>query len=217
MPEPRDDVRPPQQRRSQQSLERILTAGADVLRESGLAGFTVQAVSARAGVGVGSIYLRVSGRDALILAVFDRETARMRVEYDAAIAAVVEAELPPVAHVTALIGAIGGHMLRHADLLAVFMGLGPADERIWRAGRERSRELGAAFRAAMVPVRDAIVHPEPDAAIDVLYRIVYDTMARTITRGIDFIAEQRLDGDALLRELSGIAVQYLFVAPLPRG
>ena len=41
-------IRPPQQRRSQESLERLLQAGFEVLQERGCDGFTLHEVSANA-------------------------------------------------------------------------------------------------------------------------------------------------------------------------
>jgi AcrR family transcriptional regulator len=57
-------IRPPLQRRSQESLERVLAAGLEVLIDVGFEGFTLQEVSRRAGVSIGSIYARVPSREA---------------------------------------------------------------------------------------------------------------------------------------------------------
>jgi AcrR family transcriptional regulator len=67
-------IRPPQQRRSQESLERVLQAGFELLRERGFEGFAVQEVSQRANVSIGSIYARAPSREALIQAVYERAT-----------------------------------------------------------------------------------------------------------------------------------------------
>jgi tetracycline repressor-like protein len=61
-------IRPPLQRRSQESLERVLAAGFELLKEEGFEGFTLQAVSKRADVSIGSIYARVPSREALFMA-----------------------------------------------------------------------------------------------------------------------------------------------------
>src|ERR1700758_5344762 len=75
MATPQPLIRLPVQRRSQESLERVLDAGFKVLQERGLDGFTLQEVSQRAGVSIGSIYGRVPGKEALIMAIYERETA----------------------------------------------------------------------------------------------------------------------------------------------
>ena len=50
---------------------RITQAALDVLADSGIAGFTIEAVAHRAGVGKATIYRRYSGRDALLAAALD--------------------------------------------------------------------------------------------------------------------------------------------------
>ena len=56
-------VRPPKQKRSQESLERVLQAGAEVLLDVGYEGFTLQEVSKRSGVSIGSIYACLGEKD----------------------------------------------------------------------------------------------------------------------------------------------------------
>ncbi len=48
-------VRPPKQRRSRESYERVLEAAHTLLEENGFDGFTIQEVAARSGVSVGAI------------------------------------------------------------------------------------------------------------------------------------------------------------------
>jgi len=106
-PQPDPLIRPPLQRRSQESLERVLQAGADLLREVGYEGFTLQEVSRRSGVSVGSIYARATSKEALILAIYDRETARMREENRRIEAASLRGDL----HGRALVEGIPGAQL----------------------------------------------------------------------------------------------------------
>ena len=73
-------IRRPQQRRSQESLERVLNAGADLLRERGYEGFTVLEVSRRANVSIGSIYARADSKERLFAAIYEREMERMNLE-----------------------------------------------------------------------------------------------------------------------------------------
>src|SRR5687768_10132776 len=82
-PEP---LRPPLQNRSRKSLERVLDAGQKLLEEEGWEGFTVQEVSRRAKVSIGSIYARAASKEALILAVYDRAVGRIAEENAALLA-----------------------------------------------------------------------------------------------------------------------------------
>src|SRR5436305_13095959 len=78
-PEP-EALRPPQQNRSRESLERVLASGQELLEEVGWEGFTVQEVSRRANVSIGSIYARAPSKEALILAVYDRAVEQIAAE-----------------------------------------------------------------------------------------------------------------------------------------
>src|SRR5580765_3400878 len=62
-------VRPPKQKRSQESLERVLEASIALLEEKGFDAFTIQDVSQRAEVSVGAIYARFGNKESLLRAV----------------------------------------------------------------------------------------------------------------------------------------------------
>ncbi|MCP3803774.1 TetR/AcrR family transcriptional regulator [Allokutzneria sp. A3M-2-11 16] len=64
--------RPPQQARSRKSLHKVLTAAERVLATGGIEEFTVAAVAERAGVSVGAIYRRFTGKEQLLHAVKDQ-------------------------------------------------------------------------------------------------------------------------------------------------
>jgi AcrR family transcriptional regulator len=73
------DSRPPQQARSRRTLELLLAATIAVLEAEGLAGVTIPAVAARAGVSTGSIYRRFVDKDALIRAALLRLLERSQI------------------------------------------------------------------------------------------------------------------------------------------
>ena len=70
--------RRPVQGRSRETVEVILAAAAQVLERHGLAGFTTNAVAARAGVSIGSLYQYFPNKDALTVALIARSTAALR-------------------------------------------------------------------------------------------------------------------------------------------
>ena len=69
---PTEGIRKPSQKRGQDTLDRILTAGAELLSERGYEGFTLTEVGRRAGVSNGGIYWRIENKDALLHAIHDR-------------------------------------------------------------------------------------------------------------------------------------------------
>jgi AcrR family transcriptional regulator len=65
----------PRQARSTETVSVILEAAARILESDGLAGFNTNAVAARAGVSIGSLYQYYPNKEALIGALLARETA----------------------------------------------------------------------------------------------------------------------------------------------
>src|SRR4051812_31414315 len=65
-------VKPPQQARSQKTLERLLDAAEELIAESGAAAFTVSEVVKRGGSSVGAFYARFPDKDALLATLHQR-------------------------------------------------------------------------------------------------------------------------------------------------
>src|SRR5919205_2416789 len=75
-------VRPPKQRRSQESLERVLEASTRLLEDEGFEAFTIQDVSQRADVSVGAIYARFGSKESLLRAVHRHAMESIRPEHE---------------------------------------------------------------------------------------------------------------------------------------
>jgi AcrR family transcriptional regulator len=83
----------PTQQRSRQTMDVILEAAAQVLEAGGLAAFNTNAVAARAGVSVGSIYQYFPGKDAVMVALIRREAVRFETGLAATLANVADLSL----------------------------------------------------------------------------------------------------------------------------
>jgi AcrR family transcriptional regulator len=70
----------PAQPRSAATVDTILEAAARILEKSGFAGYTTNAVAERAGVSIGSLYQYFPGKDALTVALIERETSMLLTE-----------------------------------------------------------------------------------------------------------------------------------------
>lgn len=207
-------IRPPQQRRSQESLERVLQAGASLLRDKGYEGFTLQEVSRRAKVSIGSIYARAENKDALFLAIYDREMERMTAENLRLQATSRREGLRGRELVVALVEEMAESVLRNAATLRVFMHRAVVDPEVWRRGSTNLRRLADVFETSLLDHRDELAHPDPELAIDVAFRFVYDTLARRISHGADFESAREVPDDVLVRELARAAADYL-MGPAP--
>jgi len=202
-------IRPPLQRRSQESLGRVMQAGLELLKEVGVDGFTLQEVSRRAGVSIGSIYARAASKDALILAIYDQTMEEMvqeeeRIKRDAtreglAVRELLEMLVTDMAHV----------MLDNAPFLRVFMRQAPFDSEIWRRGAKHSQVFADVFEQSLLLHAAEFSHPNPELAIDVAYRFVYCTLARRITHGPVFESARPVSDIELVHELGRAVADYL--------
>lgn len=76
----------PAQPRATATVDVILEAAADILERHGLEGYTTNEIAARAGVSIGSLYQYFPNKDAVTIALIEREMAGMVDEVVAALA-----------------------------------------------------------------------------------------------------------------------------------
>ena len=118
-----------------------------MLQEQGVEGFTLQDVSRRAGVSIGSIYARVSSREALIMAIYEQAMQWTDEEESAAEDVGAREDLTPRERIQMLVVETANVMLAHGEVLRVFMRQASLNAEIWqRGGREITVERSR-FRA----------------------------------------------------------------------
>ena len=170
----------------------------------------MQEVSRRAGVSIGSIYARVPGREALILAIYERA-----MEWTAT----QEADQLKLAHslehsdprdrIQTLVRAEVAAMLSHAGTLGVFMREARKLPEIWRRGAAKSQVTGDAFKEGILGLGEHIQHPDPELAVDIAWRMIYCTAARRITHGQLFESRRPVSEEQLTAELARAVSDYL--------
>ena len=178
----------PVQRRSAATVDAILEAAARILESAGLAGYTTNAIAARAGVSVGSLYQYFPNRDALTAALIDRESAPLLAEVEAAGAASsCEAAL------LRLIRAAVAHQMRRPELARLL------------DFEERRLPLGERIHAALVGAFELADAP----AIDDRQTTALDVIA--IVRGMVDAAGERgeTEAPALEARVARAAIGYL--------
>ena len=199
-------VRPPKQKRSRASYERVLAAAHQLLEENGFEGFTVQEVAARAGVSVGAIYERFGNKETLLHTVHARLMETIS-QFDATAAGpepVGTGEL-----IDALVARLAATMGEHREIVRAFMHIGALDEVIADRGSLVIIELGRRFKDALRPRAADFSHADPELALDVAFRVAYSTLARQIMYGSLFESEVNLGWDQLTAELAVVCRAYL--------
>jgi AcrR family transcriptional regulator len=209
-----DALRPPLQNRSRETLERVLDAGEKLLVEKGWDGFTVQEVSRRSKVSIGSIYARAPSKEALLLAIYDRATDRMAVENAASLAPDDHyAGLDARGVVMRATREMAEHMLRNQSMLRVFMNRSPVDPVIRERGAKTIRHLASRYEELLLRHQDAFTHADPSLAIEIAFRMAFMPMRARVSMGADFGAYRGVDDDQLIEELGRGVAAYLLDAP----
>jgi AcrR family transcriptional regulator len=192
-------VRRAKQARAKATVDAILTAGARVLASKGWDGFTTNAVAAKAGVSIGSLYEYFPDKRAICDAILDAHLTRAE-----HIAAEGLAHLPAGAPVRDAIGAlVSGFVRLHADdpklhrVLSSEVPIGPA-------ARKRVAALTDALAAGLASALRGLVHNPAVSA-----RLIVDAADALTHRWYTDAHSATLNPDALARELTAMFTAYV--------
>jgi AcrR family transcriptional regulator len=201
--------RQPQQGRSRASLERMLAAARELMLERGSEEFTLQEVSQRGNVSIGSIYLRFESKDNLVRAVIaDADTVHDAAE--AAMFAKLNAECASLRQFVPLFVETFAEVLRmHAPLLRLSMERASFDPQVSSKGKARANKASATAIAAMLSFADEFGGPDNQTKADAAFRIIFATLARQLSLGSTFESMDPIDWEQLKRELGRMILAYL--------
>ena len=207
-------LREPKQERSRRSFERVQDAALALLVERGPDSFTLAEVCTRADASMGAIYNRVNGKDDLIRLIHEREMARIDSDTEKALRAtdLQGGELRDA--VAVLIGGVTVLLRRDAEILRPFMLLAATDQQISVRGRQSASVMTSQFVGMLSQRRGDIRHPDPVAAIEWCFTVVYSVIARRLGLGSTMEgANDAGDWDELIANLTDTVTAYL---SLPR-
>lgn len=203
-------LRPPQQERSRRSLERILTAGADLLAERGYDGFAIAEVCSRAHVSAGALYGRFPSKDALILAIHE-DVMRAMADEGADVFR-DDAHWPEEGiadFVERAVRALLAHYERHERLLKVFILRSAVDPAMRRQGAASIARVAEAFSARLLTRSDELPHPDPAAAVRACFTIAFEAASWHVAFGADFDSALHTEAETIEDRLPVICRLYL--------
>jgi AcrR family transcriptional regulator len=160
----------------EESLERLLAAAEDQLREEALDLFTIDRVLERAGVSVGTFYRIFSGKQALLSAVQDRLRARMEPAILEALETETHARESLEEAVDHAFGVVIDNVWEERQLYRAFMMLSALDPVLRQKFRQINLERRDALKAVLEKHKAEIAHPDPDIAIEEAYHMYLSTM-----------------------------------------
>ena len=189
----------PAQSRAVETVAAVLEAAARILEERGFAGYTTNAVALRAGVSIGSLYQYFPGKDAVTVALIERETATLLADM-----ATVLAEPGFEARLGRMIRAAVTHQMRR-PALAVLLDF---EERRLPLGARNERVADQIHRVLIDTLAEAGLPADGDRAT-----AAQDLLA--ITRGMIDVAGECGETDAagLERRVTRALFGYLGLRP----
>lgn len=201
--------REPLQGRSRASLERMLSAAADLLVERGSDDFTIADVSKAGKVSIGSIYGRFDSKDDLIRAVQARALAEVDTEMVAGLSAATARSQSLDELVSNLIETLAEVLKKHSAIFRPLMLRATFDEVIATVGKRSYAETERQFRETILARADEIHHPDPERAVRSVFRIVYAALARYLGFGSSTTAAWEGDWQVLKEDLEAMSSAFL--------
>jgi AcrR family transcriptional regulator len=200
----------PQQERSRRTHAAILAAGMALLDEGGSEALNMSAVAERAGVSVGGVYRRFGTKDLLLLALQEHFTSGFLAEFETQIAGAGDDMDGPELVRLAVSGMV--ETLRaQSRLLRVFILISTQHEEVLAIGSKAAKAVGMSFGALIRRAEREIVRPDPEAAIDFVYRLVYATCEHRVIHTTEYLeSDLPLSWSSLIDQLSLTARLYLF-------
>lgn len=208
-------VRPPQQARSQVTLDRILDAAEALVAAKGFEDAAVAEIARRAGSSVGAFYARFRDKDALLYALYER--------YFEQAVATANAALDPARWDGVAIPTILRAVVRflveiyreRAGLIRAFVVRNHTDA-AFRARQERlSHLVNEKLSALLLARRQEIAHPDPPRAAAFGLTMAVSAIESAVLFGELRSADLSLSDDELAAELVRAFLAYLGVADSP--
>jgi AcrR family transcriptional regulator len=202
-------IKPPQQARSQETLDRILNAAEGLIADKGVDDTPISEIVRRAGSSVGAFYTRFEDKDALIHALYERYLEQAMATSDEAL----DPDRWQGARIDQILGSavrflVSIYREQHGLLTAFSVRTRTHPE--FRARQERlSHYVNEQLCALLLARADEISHPDPAIAAAFGLTIVFSTIESTILFGEMRSGALSFDDAELASELTRSYLAYL--------
>jgi AcrR family transcriptional regulator len=203
-----DVSRKPQQGRSKASLERMLAAGRELMLERGSEEFTLQEVSERGQVSIGSIYLRFESKDNLVRGVIAEALEVLAKDEDELLFRLKRDCKDLASFVPGYVEGYAEVLRRHAPLLRLTMERAATDPQVSAPGKESALRAEANATEAMLAHSAEFGGSDHKVKAQSSYHIIFATLARQLSLGSTGEAVHDYDWSLLKRELGRMCFAY---------
>jgi AcrR family transcriptional regulator len=204
----------PRQKRSRESLERLLGAAEEQIRLNGIEALTINGVVNSVGLSVGAFYARFPDKTALVHAVQDRFHSRL----EPRIREQMLAEAGPKTTLAEALDTAVDVLLRNVvgerELSRAFMSLSVADPVLRARGELVNSQRRETFSQILLAHSDEIGHPDPSLAIAVAYGMYAAVVRGRLMFGMEHELYHEIDSGTLYRELKKALTRYLRGEPV---
>ncbi|MFD1612322.1 TetR/AcrR family transcriptional regulator [Sphingomonas tabacisoli] len=201
--------RRPQQGRSKASLERMLNTARELMVERGSEEFTLQEVSQRGKVSIGSIYLRFESKDNLVRAVIGNALEQIAAEEDAMLAGVKAKSRSLADFIPRYVEDYAEVLKENAPLLRLAMQRAEIDPQVSAPGKRsafRSQEIST---NAMLEYREEFGGDDHEIKANAAFQIIFSALARQLSLGSLRESVHDYNWELHKRELGRMALAYL--------
>ena len=200
---------PPQQTRSQETLDRILDAAEAVLETKAFSEATLAEIMERAGVTVGAFYRRFPDKDALLHLLDERLFAELYARADAVLLP-GQWETAPLADVIQALTreAVALYRRRRGLLRSLFL-RARTDPVIAESARQLNRHVLGRLDALLGGRTPEMRHPDPRRAIALGYMVLIGGLRETILFGEVWPSPNAAESADLAAEMARVYLAYL--------
>ena len=201
--------RSPQQKRSRESLERLLDAAVEQIRLNGFEALTITGVVNSIGLSVGAFYARFPDKTALLHAVQDRFHLRLEAKIREELIAEAEPKTTLAEAVDFSVGVLIRNVMGERELSRAFMSLSVTDPVLRARGELVNRQRREVFTQIMMRHTAEIGHPDPELAVNVAYGMYAAVIRGRLVFGPEHELYYEIDSTTLYRELKQALMLYL--------
>lgn len=199
----------PRQKRSRESLERLLEGAEEQIRLYGFESLTINGVVNSIGLSVGAFYARFPDKTALLHAVQDRFHNRLEPKIREELTAEAGPKATLAEAVDACIAVLVRNVMGERELSRAFMSLSVADPSLRARGELVNRQRREAFTEIMMRHSAEIGHADPELAVNVAYGMYAAVVRGRLVFGQEHELYYGIDSPTLYRELKQALTLYL--------
>lgn len=204
-------VTPPQQARSQQTLDRILASAELLIAEKGFEDTPISEIVRHAGSSVGAFYARFEDKHALLHAISGRFVEQAMATADSALDPTRWSDAPIDEILRSVVRFLVSVYREQAGLLRAFVIRNHTDTE-FRARQERlTLYVNRAVRELLLARRDEIGHPDPEGAVRFILMLIFGSLEYVMLFGDTRSGELTLSDDQYAGELANACLAYLAI------